>query len=87
MAMYSIGAADCKGVTLPDKMASRSRWQKASTCAPNCAETRSTCLVGTTTPANSSKSARPCAKDSLAPTRPIIRRTPGLKELPTTSSS
>jgi hypothetical protein len=41
--------AGSRGAILPDKTASRSRWQKASTCAPNCAETRSTCLVGTGT--------------------------------------
>jgi DNA invertase Pin-like site-specific DNA recombinase len=42
--------------------ASRSRRQKASTCTPNCVEMRSTCFVPTTTPANSSKSLRPCSK-------------------------
>jgi len=42
--------------------ASRSRRQKASTGTPNCVEMRSTCFVPTTTPANSSKSLRPCSK-------------------------
>ncbi len=74
---YSVGATGSSAAG-----GSTTHFSSSAISRPSASAARSTCLVGTFTPANSVKSSWPSSKLTIAPTRPTMRKTPGESDPP-----
>ena len=79
---YSVGASGSFG-----SGGSTTSFSSSATSRPSASAARSTCLVGTSTPANSCSNSWPSSKLTMAPTSPAMRSTPGESEPPWSPSA
>ena len=66
---------------------STTRRSSSAISRPSASAARSTCLVGTSTPASSRSNSWPSSKLTIAPTRPTMRSTPGESDPPSRPSA